>query len=177
MKKLLLLVAFLCSIASAAYAQHDTTSLMSMGLDFGKAIGQTTRLYNTAAGISFKFEFPFHNSNANLVAGVAYASYSTQNTPLADTMQNGHFVPLFIGLKYYVYHSIYVEGDAGESFNINSGYMGYQTAFYYSAGAGYSLPISHNTAAIDFSLRYESRPEDDININQVALRVAYKFKL
>jgi hypothetical protein len=177
MKKPLLLLAFLCAMASAAYAQHDTTALMSIGLDYGKTIGQTTTTYNSAAGISFKFELPFHNSNVNLVAGVAYASYSTQNTLPADTMQNGHYVPLFIGLKYYVYHNIYVEGDAGESFNINSGYLGYQTAFYYSGGAGYSLPISHNTAAIDFSLRYESRPEDDIDINQVALRIAYKFKL
>ena len=61
--------------------------------------------------------------------------------------------------------------------NNQTGYPGYQNAFTYSPVAGISIPLNKPSPAIDIGLRYESRLSGDGNINQAALRVAYKFGL
>lgn len=185
MKKAVLLLMVLCSVICVAHAQTADTaksqsihpSLMSLGLDIGSAAGITRNTFNSTAGVSVKFEFPFQVKGLSLVLSAAYENFSTKNTPTLDTMQNGHYIPLMAGLKYFVYKPFYMEGDIGESFNINSPYMGYQTGFIYSPLVGVSLPIQKNNAAIDIGIKYESRRSDAGNINQYAIRVAYKFKL
>jgi hypothetical protein len=178
MKKLLMVLTILGSTVFASFAQTTQPPvLLSIGADVGFATAPTNQTYASTTGLSFKFELPFQNQRLNLTLTAAYSNYNPKNTPATDTLQNGHYVPVEIGLKYFLYKNIYFEGDIGESFNINSQYMGYQSVFIYSPVAGISLPIQKNTAAIDMSVRYESRIESAGNINQVAFRVAYKFGL
>jgi hypothetical protein len=185
MKRIVLLFIVLCNAICIAHAQTTDTaksesahpSLMSLGLDLGSAAGITRNTFNSTMGVSFKFEFPFPTKGLYLTLSAAYENFSTKNTPALDTMQNGHYIPLLAGLKYFVYKPIYIEGDIGESFNINSPFFGYQTAFIYSPVVGVSLPIQKNNAAIDIGVKYESRRSDAGNINQYAIRIAYKFKL
>jgi len=195
MKKTLLVLAVLCCATFCSHAQTNPpvkidstfqkdsiarTNLhvwLSIGLDVGAATGQTNKTYSSVDGVSFKFEFPFPGEKLAFTLTAAFSNYSTKSTAYADTMQNGHFVPIEIGLKYFLHKGIYFEGDIGESYNINSSFMGYRSDFVYSPMIGVSLPLKSPYTAIDLGIRYESRISSAGNINQVAFRAAYNFGL
>jgi hypothetical protein len=180
MRKIILLLAVLLGFSIAAHAQTEAPEppiLLSLGVDVGTALSPTNNTYSSVAGISGKFEIPFQNPKAFFTISAEYSNYSTKSTPALDTMQSGHYIPLLIGFKYFITKNVYLEGDIGDSYNINSGYMGYQNAFTYSPIAGVSIPLTKPNTAVDIGLSYESRISGDGNINQAAIRVAYKFGL
>lgn len=185
MRKTILLLMLLSSFALVSRAQApavEATSatppaLLSMGIDVGTTLSPTSNTYSSAAGISFKLELPFKDLRSYLTISAAYSSYSVKNTPATDTLQNGHYIPLMIGYKYFITKQIFLEGDIGDSFNINQSYMGYQNAFAFQPMVGVSIPLNKPNTAVDIALYYQSRLSDAGNINQAAIRVAYKFGL
>ena len=53
------------------------------------------------------------------------------------------FIPVELGLKAYLFKKLFIEGNAGVSFNVNTyphDYTNKTTAFMYSPGIGYSFP-------------------------------------
>lgn len=185
MRKTILLLFLLTGFALASQAQTQTTEnpsdipplLMSMGVDVGSALSPANNTYSTAAGVSLKLEVPFRNPRAFLTISAAYSNFSTKNTPATDTLQSGHFIPLMIGFKYFVAKHVFLEGDIGDSYNINQTYFGYQNAFAFSPVIGVSIPLNKPNTFVDISAYYQSRLSDAGNINQAAIRVAYKFGL
>jgi hypothetical protein len=185
MRKILLFLFLLMGIALVSNAQTQSDDnpgpipplQLSLGVDVGGALSPTSQTYSTAAGISAKLDIPFQNPKAFLTITAAYSSYSVKNTPSTDTLQNGNFIPLLIGFKYFVAKHLFLEGDIGDSYNINQHFFGYQNAFTYSPVVGWSIPLTKPHTAVDISAYYESRLSQDGNINQAAIRVAYKFGL
>lgn len=186
MRKTILLLLLLSVFALASRAQTSTTgnaatttppALLSMGIDVGTVLSPANNTYSSAAGVSFKFELPFKDQRSFLTISAAYSNYSVKNTPATDTLQNGHYIPLMIGYKYFITKQVFLEGDIGDSFNINQNYMGYQNAFAYQPMVGVSIPLKKPDTAVDIALYYQSRLSDSGNINQAAIRVAYKFGL
>lgn len=182
MRKTIPLIVLLLSFALASRAQTtaaDVTppALLSIGADAGAALSPANNTYSSATGISLKLELPFKDQHAYLTISAAYSNYNVKNTPATDTLQNGHYIPLMIGYKYFVTKLVFLEGDIGDSSNINQNYMGYQNAFIYQPMVGISVPLNKPGTAIDIALYYQSRLSDSGNINQAAIRVAYKFGL
>jgi hypothetical protein len=78
------------------------------------------------------------------------------------------FIPAKAGLKAFVWDDqFYVLGEVGAGFAVTNGYN--QTTFLWAPGIGYANKY------IDISVRYEDYNKFDTN--QVALRLAYGFKL
>lgn len=182
MRKILLLLIVLSAFINRSYAQTEAATvtppaLLSIGIDVGSALAPENNIYSTTTGLSFKLELPFQNPRTFFTITAAYSNYNTKSTPATDTLQNGHYIPLLIGFKYFITKNIYLEGDIGDSYNINSGYMGYQNAFTYSPVAGVSIPLNKPNTAVDIGVYYQSRISGDGNINQAAIRIAYKFGL
>lgn len=78
------------------------------------------------------------------------------------------YIPAKLGFKAFVWgDQFYVLGEAGAGFAVTNGYD--ETTFLWAPGVGYALD------PIDISVRYEGA--NDFKADQVALRIAYAFKL
>lgn len=78
------------------------------------------------------------------------------------------FIPIKAGFKAFVWEDqFYVLGEVGGGIAVTNGYD--KNTYIWAPGIGYV------NKAIDISLRYEAYTEYDTN--QIALRVAYGFKL
>lgn len=78
------------------------------------------------------------------------------------------FIPAKLGFKYFVWEDqFYLLGEVGAGFAVTNGYE--QNTTIWSPGIGYA------NKKFDLSLRYEAYP--DYETDQIALRLAYGFKL
>ena len=78
------------------------------------------------------------------------------------------YIPAKAGFKAFIWEDqFYVLGEVGAGFAVTNGYN--DTSFLWAPGIGYANKY------IDISVRYEDY--DKFNTNQVALRLAYGFKL
>ncbi len=85
-----------------------------------------------------------------------------------DEIKDLGYIPAKLGFKAFVWgDQFYVVGEAGAGFAVTNGYD--KTTFLWAPGVGYALD------PIDISLRYEGA--NDFKADQVALRIAYAFKL
>jgi hypothetical protein len=178
MKKILLPLFILIILAFKGYAQTDPPVLMDLGATLGSTSGTASSTFSSVEGITIKVEFPFTGARTYFTATTGIAVFNLKSTYALDTTrQSAHYVPLELGIKQFLYKGIYIEGDIGESFNINSNYLGYQSGFMYSPAVGFSLPLKQANQFVDFNLKYEGRLEQGGSINQIAFGIAYKFGL
>lgn len=86
-----------------------------------------------------------------------------------EDYENGlSYIPAKLGFKAFVWEDrFYVLGEAGAAFAVTKDV--HETSFLWAPGIGYANDV------IDLSVRYEGL--NDFNTNQVALRLAYGFKL
>lgn len=78
------------------------------------------------------------------------------------------FIPAKAGFKAFVWEDqFYVLGEVGAGFAVTNDYD--ETTFLWSPGIGYATDV------IDISVRYEGM--NDFHADQIALRLAYGFKL
>lgn len=90
------------------------------------------------------------------------------NLFIGNGLKDLGFIPVKAGFKAFVWkNQFYVLGEAGAAIAVTNGYN--DTSLLLSPGIGYA------TKYIDLSLRYEDY--DKFNTNQIALRIAYGFKL
>ncbi|WP_395053992.1 hypothetical protein [Flavobacterium sp.] len=90
------------------------------------------------------------------------------NLFIGDDVKDLGFIPVKAGFKAFVWkNQFYVLGEAGAAIAVTNGYN--ETSLLLSPGIGYA------TKYVDLSLRYEDY--DKFNTNQIALRIAYGFKL
>ena len=106
----------------------------------------------------------FSNVSGTLSAG--YTSFS-----IKDEFGGGDigFIPVKVGVKIFPVQRFYISGEVGAGFGTDDGQG---TAFVYAPGIG--IGFNHG---IDLGLRYEGFTQNSTNIGQVALRLAYGFKL
>jgi hypothetical protein len=78
------------------------------------------------------------------------------------------FIPIKAGFKAFIFDDqFYVLGEIGGGIAVTNGYK--KDTYIWTPGIGYANKI------VDVSLRYEAYTEYDTN--QIALRIAYGFKL
>ena len=170
MKKILLSLALL-TVTYISFAQSSSSTLVSIGPEIGQPLGQANRVYNLVYGGSIKIEIPVSRSGLNVTLTAGYDVFKTYSY-LSGYIENGQYIPVEIGLKNYIEHSVvFIEGDLGASFDNNDNYTGAKAAFIFAPAIGVS--VAKNT--LDISARYEGRVETGGTISQLALRVAVKF--
>jgi hypothetical protein len=174
-KTLLFLVTFLI-VALGAFAQVTMAPHVSVGGEYGLTTGNLSNAYGSVIGGSVKLEIPVSSPKFNLTATMGLTEYLVRldyNGP--PNLKPNQFLPVELGAKYYFSKIAYIEGDAGISLNLQDNFTGSPRAFIYSPVIGFSAPTTNHKGTIDLGLRYESRVQSAGNINQVALRLAYRF--
>ena len=197
MKRLFLLLTILTGTVYCASAQYYSNTAPStkigVGLSSGFAVGAASGAYPEAGGISVNFEFPINKSPVSLLLATGYTFYVSQSGYSigydgygfgGSTYYSGSiasFIPVEAGIKIYVAPHFFLEGYAGASFNVNTypqDYTGQTTAFIYSPGIGYTLPVGYSGKShLDIGLAYENRIEPGGGYSQVAAKATWNFNL
>lgn len=152
---------------NGAFAQ-DTAEAKSYDsgfrLGFGANVGLPTNSddYQYALGADVRLQYDMSlNTSLTLTTGYTNLFQRGSNNDLG-------FIPAKVGFKAFVIgDSFYVLGEVGGAFSTSN--AGQSTSFLYAPGLGYANKF------IDISVRYEDYT--DFDTNQVALRLAYGFKL
>ncbi|HEY5327291.1 MAG TPA: hypothetical protein VIJ27_09840 [Mucilaginibacter sp.] len=197
MKKIITLIAILFGAIYSASAQYYNNNASApkfgVSLSSGAAVGPASGAYPDANGTGFRVELPVNHSPVSILLSAGYTFYVSQGSNASDYYSYydygysnyyssvASFIPVEAGIKVYVIHKFFIEGDAGVSFNINSipsDYTGQATSFIYSPAAGYSFPLDYSDKSnIDLSLVYENRLEPGGGYSQVAVRAVWNFNL
>lgn len=198
MKKFLFVIIVSVFIAFGAYAQNNSSSpQFSVGINSGIAIGPVSNVYSEAGGLTLKLTYPISQSPVSLTFKTGYTFYTSDGGYDIGVGDGGFgvgysgggygdgdvasFIPVMAGIKVYIAPRIFIAGEVGASFNVNSNYEYYtdkSTALIYSPSAGYTLPLGYSGKnSLDFNLAYENRVEPGGGYTQIALGVAYNFGL
>ncbi|MBL4677770.1 MAG: outer membrane beta-barrel protein [Mucilaginibacter sp.] len=170
MKKVLLLLTVICGLTVAAKAQSKSeTGKFSIGVEAGLPLGSFGDGYSFGIGGSLKYDQPI--AEGTFVTGSAgYTSFIGKSVTIDGfgTFKNpaAGFVPVKVGVKYFLAESFYGEAQLGAAFSTQSGGG---TAFAYSPGIGYAFSPN-----VDLGIRYEAWSNNG-TVSQVAARLAYSF--
>lgn len=186
MKRQFLTIVFVL-LCAGVFAQGKGPKL-SIGPEVGLPLGDYQNYYSFTLGGTAKFEMPVNGSDFNITFTAGYINYFGKSKNVSYYSPNGMysygysykandagFIPIKVGGKYYANRNFYVEGEVGIVSNVNS--SSDNIAFAFSPGIGVSLPIRRSKNAFDLGFRYEGWSNNGSVINQVALRLAYKFRL
>ena len=177
MNKILFVIALLICAAFNSIAQRSNTfPQISIGAEFGQPASKTSDTYGTVAGLSVKAEIPVLAPGLSVTATAGISAFLLRFY-YTGPEHNATYVPLELGAKYYFSKVAYVEGDAGVSLNQNSNYPASKAAIILSPVIGVTAPTNHHKHSIDLGLRAEHRLESHRDITQIAVRVAYRFKI
>lgn len=159
-------IAIMLLIAGNVNAQQTEEINYDQGfrLGFGLNAGVPTDedVYNYALGADARLQYDL-SKKTSLILTTGFTNLFISN----DRKDLG-IIPVKAGFKAFVWEDqFYVLGEVGGAFAVTNGVN--QHTYLYAPGIGYA------TKYIDLSLRYEGYTEYDTN--QVALRLAYGFKL
>jgi hypothetical protein len=132
-------------------------------LGFGVNAGLPTDSdFNFALGGDVRFQYDL-TMKTSLTLTTGYTHLFADN----DVPDLG-FIPVKAGFKAFVWEDrFYVLGEVGAGFAVTNNYN--ETTFLWAPGIGYASKY------IDISARYEGM--NDFGTDQIALRIAYGFKL
>lgn len=163
MKKFLLALVLLSGAAFSSFAQSSSsTGKFSIGLEAGLPVGDVKNISNLFIGGSLKYDQPIATGTFFTISG-GYTSLKFK-----DEVGGGSasFIPVKVGIKYFLAESFYGEAQIGAAFGAKNADG---TAFAYSPGIGYAFG-----GGLDLGVRYEGWSKDG-TISQVAARLAYSF--
>jgi hypothetical protein len=150
--------------ANQSQAQEVKNYDQAFRLGVGVNVGAPTNedVYNYALGADVRLQYDITKRySAVLTTGFTNLFISNDRKDLG-------FIPVKAGFKAFVWEDkFYILGEIGGGIAVTNGQK--QDTYLWAPGIGYA------SKKIDFSLRYESYTEYDTN--QIALRVAYGFKL
>ncbi|WP_374549982.1 hypothetical protein [Flavobacterium sp.] len=169
------IVAVLLLTFTGAYAQEKETKNYDQGfrIGFGVNAGIPTEDpydFNVSGDVRLQYDFSKKYS-MTLTTGFGNFFQSGKNNDLG-------YIPAKLGFKAFVLKDqFYILGEAGAAFAVTNNYD--KTSLVLSPGIGYANDI------IDISLRYEHFNDFpvikngiiDEGLGQIALRIAYGFKL
>ena len=147
--------------AMTAKAQESGPLRMGIGVDVGSTLKNPIR---TTLG----FDMRLQKSIGNGVSGILTTGYYQF---FKATKYNKGFgiVPLKAGVKYFPARNVYIAGEIGAGFGTRSGS---NVSFVYSPSFGLAFGDG-----FDASIKYEGFSGYNGYANQLALRIAYGFKL
>lgn len=145
-------------------AQSDDSKALRLGVGLNVGVPTTTG-YSLAIGGDLRLQKDF-SSNVSGILSAGYTSFS-----IKDSYGGGSigFIPVKAGAKIFFAESAYFSGEVGAGFGTESGQ---KTAFLWAPGIGYGFDNG-----LDLGLRYEGAEFKGASLGQVALRIAYGFKL
>ncbi|WP_316811996.1 outer membrane beta-barrel protein [Pedobacter heparinus] len=145
-------------------AQSGDSKAWRLGVGLNVGVPTTTG-YSLAIGGDLRLQKDF-SSNVSGLLSAGYTSFS-----LKDSYGGGSFgmVPVKAGAKFFLAESLYASAEVGAGFGTESGSS---TAFLWAPGIGYGFDNG-----LDLGLRYEGAEFSGASLGQVALRIAYGFKL
>jgi hypothetical protein len=173
MKKNLLMLALFGCLAFNAFAQKNDGGKFSFGLEGGAPLGNTKLVSNLIFGASLKYEQPIAGKiSLTISGGYTYISYSNDYKVnsigfYGTTTAGEGYIPLKVGIKYFIKNGFYAEAQAGSAISTQSGGG---AAFAYSPGIGVKFDKN-----FDFGIRFEGWTKSGNAINQAAARLAYSF--
>jgi hypothetical protein len=195
-KKTLVLLTILFGTALPLHAQNDKSiSAVSAGFSFGVTTGTHSNYLPVAGGIHVKLEYPVANRVA-LMLTAGYTAYLpaegyNYNSGYGYSREVANFIPVTIGARFYTGKSIFVQGDVGASFNVNSRdlYTGSKVALLASPGVGYAFKFGSSRYGLDLSAAYDTRIEKSAannidpethpygSFSSVVFKMAFRFGL
>lgn len=151
-------------VSTNVHAQSGDSKAWRLGVGLNVGVPTTTG-YSLAIGGDLRLQKDF-SSNVSGLLSAGYTSFS-----LKDSYGGGSIgmVPVKAGVKIFLAESLYASGELGAGFGTESGS---KTAFLWAPGIGYGFDNG-----IDLGLRYEGAEFSGASLGQVALRIAYGFKL
>jgi hypothetical protein len=158
------LAVLLVTTSGIAQTKEPSGDSRDTRLGFGVSLGLPTNdAYNIAVGGDLRLQKDFY-SNVSGLLSLGYTNFSVKN----DGGSVG-YVPLKAGIKVFPRARLYFSGEVGAAFGTDDGQG---TALVYAPGIGLGF-----NRGIDLSLRYEGFSQNNANLGQVALRVAYGLNL
>jgi hypothetical protein len=163
-----LLLSGMMMLGITAFAQDDAAMdknydqgfRLGFGLNAGAATGD---YFNFALGGDVRLQYDL-SQKTSLTLTTGYTHLFAEEDEIDDL----GYIPLKAGFKAFVWGDrFYVLGEAGAGFAVTGDYD--ETTFLWAPGIGYANDV------IDLSLRYEGA--NDFKTDQIALRLAYGFKL
>ncbi|QEC75635.1 hypothetical protein [Mucilaginibacter ginsenosidivorax] len=199
MKKTLLALLVLTVAAFTAKAQTNDNRppRVAVGFNLGATVGPHSNEYPIASGFGIKFEFPIKSTPVSIMASGAYtfmpsdAAYHNDRYNYNDSYNGdvhvASFAPLELGVRVYMDGNLFVEGNAGASFNLNESHSNYtskKVALVIAPNIGYAFRFKASKKyGLDLSLGYETRPEDSQphdfsnygSYNQIAVHAVFSI--
>ncbi|WP_276088365.1 outer membrane beta-barrel protein [Pedobacter sp. JY14-1] len=147
-----------------ANAQSTDSKALRLGVGVNAGV-PTTDGYSFVIGGDLRLQKDFSSN----VSGLLSAGYN--NWSVKDEFGGGSYgmIPVKAGAKVFLAESVYLSGELGAGFGTKSGS---KTAFLWAPGVGYGFDNG-----LDIGLRYEGAEFSGGSLGQVALRVAYGFRL
>lgn len=162
-----LLIATMITFGATGFAQQKTAPGANYNqgfrLGFGLNAGAVTGDYfNWSLGADARLQYDF-SKRTSITLTTGFTNLFGDNE-----VKDLGFIPLKGGFKAFVWDDeFYVLGEVGAGFSVTNSYD--KTAFLWAPGIGYA------TKYVDISVRYEGMT--DFKADQIALRLAYGFKL
>ncbi|MCR4032219.1 MULTISPECIES: porin family protein [Flavobacterium] len=172
MKKLqiICLAAFAFLFSNTTFAQETEASTYDQGFRLGFGLNgglPTDGDYDWALGGDVRLQYDL-SKKTSLTLTTGFTNLFMGKDDLGNNIKDVGFIPAKAGFKAFVLKDqFYVLGEVGAGFAVTNGYD--KTTFLWAPGIGYANKF------IDLSVRYEDYK--DFRTNQIALRVAYGFKL
>ncbi|MGQ3086333.1 hypothetical protein [Flavobacterium sp.] len=163
-----LLLSGMMMLGMTAFAQDGASSKENydQGFRLGFAVNAgavTGDYFNFALGGDVRLQYDL-SQRTSLTLTTGYTHMFGEE----DYIKELGFIPVKAGFKAFIWEDrFYVLGEAGAGFAVTNDYD--ETTFLWAPGIGYANDV------IDLSLRYEGM--NDFQANQIALRLAYGFKL
>lgn len=159
MKKIVTTIAVVGLIFFANTVQAQSAWRLGLAGNAGLA---SNKVYGLVLGVDMRLQTKFDERNLFILTTGLTHFFDTQKTIDGFT-----YVPLKAGFKTFFVPKLYIAGEAGVGFGLNKGS---DASFLWSPSFGYS------GKKLDISIKYEDFTEVKY-LQQVALRVAYGFKL
>lgn len=164
MKKVLLTTIAVLT-AGFIFAQSEKGKpSFNAGIELGLPVGDFGDVYSIGIGASVQAELPVAESLL-ATGSVGYSSFSPKSD-FKDFIDAAGFIPVKVGAKYFFANNFYGAAQVGASIGTADGS---ETTFAWTPGIGMIFN------KIDAGIRYESWTKDGASLDQIGLRVAYKF--
>ncbi|TDQ11973.1 hypothetical protein [Pedobacter metabolipauper] len=145
-------------------AQSGDSKALRLGIGLNLGV-PTTKAYSFAVGGDLRLQKDF-SSNISGILSAGYTNFSLKDDYIGDDLS---MIPVKAGAKIFFAESAYFSGELGAGFGTKDGQ---KTAFLWAPGVGYGFDNG-----LDLGLRYEGAEYNGGSVGQVALRIAYGFRL
>jgi hypothetical protein len=155
-------IALLCANNTQAQEAKKFDQGFRLGIGLNGGLPTNNDTYNWSLGGDVRLQYDLSKKTS-----VTFTTGFT-NLFIDQDVKDLGFIPVKAGFKAFVWEDqFYILGEVGGGFAVTNGYD--KNTYIWAPGIGYV------NKAIDISLRYEAYTEYDTD--QIALRVAYGFKL